>query len=117
MLDLTIAARDKLRELASLPEHVGKDARLFIDSKVCDGFRLEIAFDEPMAGDACWCEDGLIILVYEKTAALIEGSRVDWDDAEQRFRVDNPRGEQFKGKFFNKEGWAERLDGGVTEPV
>lgn len=117
MLDLTMAARDKLRELAALPEHAGKDARLFIDSKVCDGFRLEIAFDEPMAGDAYWCEDGLVILVYEKTAALVEGSLIDWDDAEQRFRVDNPRADQFKGKFFNHAGWAQRLTGGTTEPA
>lgn len=112
MLELTPAARAKLHELAALPEHAGKDPRVFIDSKVCDGFRLELAFDAPMTGDACICDDGLLILVYEKTAELIEGSRIDWDEGEGRFRIDNPRAGMFKGKFFKKGDWRGRVVGG-----
>lgn len=111
MFEITPLARAKLLELAALPEHAGKDPRVFIDSKVCDGFRLEIAFDAPITGDACWSDGDLLLLVYERTAELIEGSRIDWDPAEERFVIDNPRAKAYRGKFFRKEDWRSRLAG------
>jgi len=110
-VQITDRAKARLRVLKDDPSAAGKDPRLFIDSKVCDGFRFEVAFDEPIDGDACIVEDDVLVLVYEPTLRLIEGAILDYDSDSQAFTVDNPRANQFRGKFFRKSRWRERVFG------
>ena len=92
----------------------GKMLRLYLDGKGCDGFYYGVTFDRPSKEDIRFVLDGgngLELLVDKDTINYVEGSSIDWidDDRGQGFLVDNPNHKKFRGKFFKRKSWQDRL--------
>lgn len=101
-------------------EFQGKCLRLYLEGKGCDGFFYGVTFDDPSEDDFRFpqvSEDGTFkidIVVDPDTFQFVEGSAVDWVDDERGrgFIVENPRQKAFRGKFFKRESWREKLEKG-----
>ncbi len=93
-------------------EFQNKDLRLYIEGKGCDGFYYGVSFDE------CQSEDhqidlhpSLKLIVDPETLKFCTGSVIEWVDDErgQGFLVENPNHKKFRGKFYKRKNWQERL--------
>lgn len=93
------------------PDHF--DLRLYLDGKGCDGFYYGVTFDRKNATDLVFDQQhGQVrIVVDPQTYIFVQGSTIDWvnDERGQGFLVANPRERQFRGKFFKRQVWQERL--------
>ncbi|MEZ4740967.1 MAG: iron-sulfur cluster assembly accessory protein [Bdellovibrionota bacterium] len=87
--------------------------RIYMDGKGCSGFLYGISFDESTDEDILIEQDEFKIVIDPKTIKFVKGSVVNWVDDERGtgFLVDNPNHKNFRGKFFRREGWQERLLG------
>lgn len=85
--------------------------RIYIAGKGCDGFTYGVAFDDKSEGDLQEVIADEEIICDENTYKFIKGSHLDWVDDErgQGFVVENPRHKKFRGKFYKRKGWEERL--------
>ena len=91
----------------------GCPLRVYLDGKGCDGFYYGVAFDKHEDGD-CQTQlaDGLEAVVDQETALFVKGSSIDWVDDERGrgFLVDNPNHRKFRGKFYRRKTWRQRLE-------
>lgn len=95
------------------PEDSTEDTalRLYLEGKGCDGFIYGICFDTREDGDTVFETDGVPLVVDEATLPFVAGSVIHWLKEADRsgFLVDNPNHKKFRGKFFKRKNWQERL--------
>jgi iron-sulfur cluster insertion protein len=108
---LSPEALTEAERLAQEPAHQGQALRIYIDGKGCDGFYYGVAFDQTGARDVAFQQGSLTLVVDPDSLQFLEGSTVAWVDDERGrgFLVENPRHRQFRGKFYKKSAWVERL--------
>lgn len=108
------AVREALRLRSEQEQWQGLNLRLYLEGKGCDGFYYGITFSEDLEQDHRICLDadaGLYLLVDPDITDFVQGSNITWNDNElgRGFLVDNPRQKKFRGKFFKRQKWLERL--------
>ncbi len=105
------AAAAALDLQAKTPEYQGHAVRLYIDGKGCDGFYYGVTFDKPSDEDLKFDIKGLQVIVDSETLKYMRGSEISWvsDERGTGFLVSNPNHKKFKGKFFKREKWQERM--------
>lgn len=95
-------------------EFSGLSLRIYLAGKGCDGFEYGVTFDAAAAGDHHFPrgpEAELDVIVDTPTLEFVDGSTIDWvDDARgQGFLVENPNSRRFRGKFYKRKAWLDRL--------
>ncbi len=91
-----------------------KSLRVYLEGKGCDGFFYGVSFDHKEADDI---EIGkiagseLALISDPATLEFIRGSVIDWADDERGtgFIVENPKHSKYRGKFFKREIWKQKL--------
>lgn len=93
------------------PERQGKSLRLYLDGKGCDGFYYGVAFDEALPDDLHFPQGDVDLVIDRDSFEFCAGSKIEWVDDErgQGFLVDNPNQRKFRGKFYKRKSWQERL--------
>lgn len=108
--ETAVLATFQLRE--EVPAYAGKDLRLYLAGKHCDGFEYGVAFDDREADDEIIPIGDSINLVCDlKTMEFVRGCTIDWVDDERGkgYLVTNPSHKKFRGKFFKKSEWKSKL--------
>lgn len=92
-------------------ERQGKALRLYLEGKGCDGFYYGVAFDEPLADDLHFPQGGVDLVIDRDAFEFCAGSEIEWVDDERGrgFLVNNPQQRKFRGKFYKRKSWQERL--------
>jgi iron-sulfur cluster assembly accessory protein len=90
--------------------------RLYLEGKGCDGFYYGVSFDSKTPEDQIFLQAGddgqsVELAVDTESLKFVSGSQVIWVDDERGrgFLVENPRHKKFRGKFYKRAGWQERL--------
>ena len=108
-MSITLSARavTKAKELATDKPSL----RLYLEGKGCDGFYYGVAFDHAMPSDHHFPHGEVDVIVDADSLRFVTGSTIDWvDDQRGRgFLVDNPAHKKYRGKFYKKSFWRERL--------
>lgn len=110
---LTDSATRKALELQTEnPEWAGKPMRVYLAGKGCDGFNYGVTFDDAVPADLRLDTGNLSVVVDPDSVPFVEGATIDWVDDERGkgFLVTNPNHSKFKGKFFKRPQWRERLE-------
>jgi iron-sulfur cluster insertion protein len=92
-------------------EWTGMALRLYLDGKGCDGFYYGVSFDQKAPKDYVLNLGELDLVVDDDTYEFVTGSIIDWIDDErgQGFLVDNPNHRKFRGKFYKRQAWQDKL--------
>lgn len=112
LVTLTAGALEAARSLrAGNPEWAGLDLRVYLSAKGCDGFEYGVSFDSRQDLDLVEAFDDVVTIIDQDTAKYVRGSTINWVDDERGrgFVVENPNHKKFRGKFFKRKGWEERL--------
>jgi len=110
MTDCAASATLKMRQ--EVPDYRGKDLRIYLAGKGCDGFDYGVAFDTAEPNDLLFkTEHGITIICDERTMEFVRGSTLDWadDDRGRGYLVLNPNHRKFRGKFYRKPDWKAKL--------
>jgi iron-sulfur cluster assembly accessory protein len=91
--------------------------RLFIEGKGCDGFYYGVSFDDVRPEDMRMSLGDFDLLVDPDTYEFVQGSLITWVDDERGrgFLVENPNHKKFKGKFYRRPAWQEKLKSKQTQ--
>ena len=108
------SAKFNAQKLASMTEN--KDygcLRVYIEGKGCDGFYYGVSFDhfDPKT-DIQWpLNEKLSVVTDKDSLPFLTGAHIDWIDDErgQGFLVDNPKQKEFRGKFYKRQKWVDKL--------
>ena len=106
------ACQVALRLVDEDPSRAHKTLRLYLEGKGCDGFTYGVAFDAPTASDLIFSQTGGIqVAVDTQTLPFVQGSTIQWVDDERGkgFLVENPHHRKFRGKFFKRKDWEQKL--------
>ncbi len=109
---LTEAAVKATHELvAEDPMRKEQSLRLYLEGKGCDGFYYGVSFDSASEEDLHFPHEGIDLVADPDTYEFCKGSIIDWVDDERGrgFLVDNPEHRKFRGKFYKRKVWQERL--------
>ena len=113
VITLTPRALEHAQHLKkTVPEYLGLPLRLYLDGKGCDGFFYGVTFDARQAGDLqTTFSTELDLVVDPDTYVFVKGCEIDFVDDERGngFLVNNPSQRKFRGKFYKKKEWLERL--------
>jgi iron-sulfur cluster assembly accessory protein len=94
-----------------------KYLRLYLDGKGCDGFYYGITFAEKAEDDQVFTQQipDVKIIVDPKTLEFVQGATISWSKHEDQegFLVSNPRQRRYRGKFYKRKFWQERLKSGL----
>jgi len=88
--------------------------RLYIEGKGCDGFYYGVSFDSQSPDDLVFPQEGGLLLIIDPPAfEFCQGCTIEWIDDERGtgFLVENPYQWKFRGKFFKRKAWIEKLVG------
>ena len=93
------------------PEWGATPLRVYLAGKGCDGFEYGVCFDQRDPGDHFFSQESIDLVCDTETFKFIAGATIDFvdDDRGRGFIVENPRHKQFRGKFYKRKGWEERL--------
>lgn len=85
--------------------------RLYLAGKGCDGFYYGVCFDDPSTNDLHFTQQNVDVIVDPDTLEFIKGSLVSWESSDEGegFLVQNPNHRKYRGKFFKKSAWQQRL--------
>jgi iron-sulfur cluster insertion protein len=109
-------AIEKLFEFSMLPENKGKHLRIYCSGKGCDGFIYGVCFDthvEP--GDYVQKlhhqTHSLDLRIDNQTLNFVQDSSLEWETNEQGsgFVIHNPRHNRYRGKFYLRKFWQDKL--------
>ncbi|MCY4443364.1 MAG: iron-sulfur cluster assembly accessory protein [Proteobacteria bacterium] len=134
-ITLTEKARKKTLELASDPAHREYNyLRVYLSGKGCDGFTYGVQFHHKNDGDVEFRsntdtgsntgttikeESRDIPLICDKDSLeFLRGSVIDYvdDDRGKGFLVDNPRHRKYRGKFYKRKVWQDKLQQKKASP-
>lgn len=92
-------------------QHDQKSLRIYIEGKGCDGFTYGVAFSEETPNDIKLMFGDLSVICDRDSYRFLQGSSIEWIDDERGkgFLVNNPNHRKFRGKFFKRKNWEERL--------
>jgi iron-sulfur cluster assembly accessory protein len=110
---LTPEALLKAQELQrEFPRYRNLPLRLYIEGKGCDGFTYGVTFDALSPDDHVFDLEGLTCVIDPQTLVFCRDSEIHWvDDERTGFLVENPHQRHFRGKFYKRKAWVERLQG------
>jgi len=98
------------------PQWEGFSLRIYIAGKGCDGFNYGVSFDPPQEEDLRFLqqsEDGrsIEVVIDPETFKFVRYSTLTWvnDERGKGFLIENPRHKKFRGKFFKRAGWEQRI--------
>ena len=98
---------------ASNPDWQGLPLRVYLEGKGCDGFYYGVSFDAVRESDLIFQqgESDISLITDSDSYQFIKGSQVIWVDDErgQGFLVENPKHKEFRGKFYKRKAWKEKL--------
>ncbi len=99
VVGLTARAAEECKSLLALPEHAGKNFRVYVEQGGCSGMQYGMVFDEKRDGDLVAEENGVTILVDPISANYLRGTVVDFSDAlvGGGFKISNPNAKQSCG--------------------
>ncbi len=99
------------------PEWQGKCLRLYLAGKGCDGFNYGVCFDDREEGDLSFMQGEIEVIVDTPAFEFVKGSTLEWVDDErgQGFLVENPKHRSFRGKFYKRKFWQEKLTGAKAQ--
>lgn len=106
-------ALEKALELSrDFRQYQGKSLRLYLDGKGCDGFYYGVSFDHPKEDDLHFRQTDIDLIIDPDSYEFCEGSLIIWADDQrgQGFIVENPNHKQFRGKFYKRKSWQQRLE-------
>ena len=86
--------------------------RVYLSGKGCDGFEYGVSFDDSQEGDyVIQIAPDLSLICDARSMAFVQDSTIEWVDDERGrgFLVSNPNHRKFRGKFYKKPAWKERL--------
>ncbi len=85
--------------------------RVYLSGKGCDGFDYGVCFDQQDPADHSIMHGSVNLVCDPETFKFVVGSTIEFVDDERGrgFIVENPRHKQFRGKFYKRKGWEERL--------
>ncbi|MDE3269110.1 MAG: iron-sulfur cluster assembly accessory protein [Pseudomonadota bacterium] len=90
--------------------------RLYLAGKGCDGFYYGVCFDDRSAEDLCFPQPStatpdINVIVDPDTLEFTKGSTITWETTKEGagFLVQNPNHRKYRGKFFKKSTWQQRL--------
>lgn len=91
--------------------------RVYLAGKGCDGFKYGVAFDEVDEKDLRFLQkdeesgQSIEVIIDPDTFKFVRYSTISWVDDERGrgFLVENPRHKKFRGKFFNRPNWEEKM--------
>lgn len=112
IVTLTTKAIDAARRLRDEnPEWATLDLRVYLSGKGCDGFDYGVTFDSRHETDVVETFGDVTTIVDAETVKFVRGSTIDWVDDERGrgFLVENPNHKKFRGKFFRRKNWEDRL--------
>ena len=94
LIEVSPTATDRIRDLLGKEGKLATHAlRLKVIGGGCSGLRYELAFDDRIAdGDTTLDADGVRVIVDEKSALYLVGTRLDFVDTlqESGFKMVNP---------------------------
>lgn len=117
---LTDRAIEAALELQSgNPEFQNCVLRLYIDGKGCDGFYYGVTFTSKDNDDVRVLDQPIPVVIDRKSLEFMTDSLVDWvDDTRGKgFLVSNPNHNKFRGKFFKRQSWQEKLSSSSQSPT
>lgn len=98
------------------PQWAGFSLRVYLSGKGCDGFNYGVSFDPAEETDlrATYMNEAgesIELVVDPETYKFVRHSTLTWVDDERGrgFLVENPKHKKFRGKFFKRAGWEQRL--------
>ena len=96
----------------------GLSLRLYLDGKGCDGFYYGVTFDRPSSSDRVFPKPGLDIIIDPQSLLFCHSATIEWIDDERGtgFLVENPQQWKFRGKFFKRKVWQEKLASTQSNP-
>lgn len=105
-IKLTEAAQESAKALLSKESEPKTGLRVAVTGGGCKGLRYKIGWDDPSEQDTTTTyENGLVVMVDQKSAVLLEGSILEYHNTIERqgFEVQNPQatGCCGCGKSFN----------------
>lgn len=116
-----VAVEQALKLQDSNPEWKNLSLRLYLEGKGCDGFYYGVTFDKPGHEDLHLPQgqNGCIDLIVDsETRDYVNGSQITWVDDERGtgFLVENPSHKKFRGKFFKRKSWRNKLQQKTQQP-
>jgi len=99
------------RMAAEEPAYKDLALRVYLEGKGCDGFYYGVTFSAPLEGDISFTQGALTLVVDKEALQFLDGSEIAWVDDERGrgFLVENPQHKRFRGKFFKRKSWQEKL--------
>jgi iron-sulfur cluster insertion protein len=118
LIPITIdqSALEQTQTLAALEEH--KDSpclRVYLEGKGCDGFTYGVAFDKKTEKDYVFPQShggySIELICDPDSYMFVKGSTITFvnDMRGAGYVVENPRHKRFRGKFYKKKVWQDRL--------
>jgi iron-sulfur cluster insertion protein len=116
-----LAIKKALKLQEDTPEWRNQSLRLYLDGKGCDGFYYGVTFDEKKPEDLIFPQilaeeqpNGAVsidLIIDPQTEPFVVGAQVEWieDERGTGFLVENPHHKQFRGKFFRRKEWFNKL--------
>ena len=115
-INLDELAMTQTEKLAQLEEHKDKAClRVYLEGKGCDGFTYGVAFDNKNQDDMVFPQefDGykIDLICDPDSYQFVKGSTITFanDMRGVGYVVENPRHKRFRGKFYKKKVWQDRL--------
>ena len=101
------------------PANSGLALRLYLEGKGCDGFYYGVTFSAPLAEDITFSQGTLTLVIDKAALEFMHGSIVSWVDDERGrgFLVENPQHKRFRGKFFKRKSWQDKLTSSSPESL
>lgn len=94
VIEMTEAAQESAKELLSKESEPKTGLRVAVMGGGCSGLQYKIGWDDPSEKDITHTyENGLVLMVDEKSAVKLEGSVLEYHNTieQQGFEVQNPQ--------------------------
>lgn len=94
VLTITKTAQEQAKRLLEREEDSPAGLRVQVVSGGCNGFKYKIGWDDPLeSDDLLTCDNGLVVMIDRKSAAMLQGSTLEFHDSIERqgFEVQNPQ--------------------------
>jgi len=110
-ITMTPGALRQANELKKADQNRGMSLRLYLEGKGCDGFFYGVAFDNVDPKDLHFPHGDIDLIVDPDAIEFVDGANIEWVDDERGkgFLVENPNHKKFRGKFYKRSTWQNKL--------